>query len=286
MAKGEDLLGAEGFARTIAKALRADASNLARLRSILTRIAAFEGKPPDPERLQALVEGTLAIYARHMVSLFTLDAAHAKAWAKRTEFVLRGDLQRALDRKRGVILAGPHFGNMAAAMAALSSEGVPLHALFVSAGPYRWMADLGIKVIDLGDSAAACVRALNDNQVVLLFADIDFFPGGRTADFFGAPVRPPHGPARLALATGATILPFYPLETSGGRRLTCDREIRPEDLEQEAIENSLLRSMEARIAERPEHWVLMRDIWNLEEIDKSNQRQLALSARLRRWGLF
>src|SRR5690606_39405466 len=53
-----------------------------------------------------------------------------------------------------------------------------------------------------------CER-LRANRVVCLMADRDLTRSGVQVDFFGEPTRMPAGPARLALETGAVLLPAH-----------------------------------------------------------------------------
>lgn len=256
-------------------------------KNIFQRVLASGGRPPaSPERLNALLDGLARVYASNQLSLFTMDRAQAESAVKAMDLKLLPALAKLREAGKGVILSGPHFGNQVLAMTALAMSGVPVNVIFIYADPFRWAEEYGLRVINLGEAALECLRALTRNEVVLLYTDLDYFPGGRTADFFGAPVRPPHGPARLSLASGAPILPVYALCHGEKHSYVCDKPIMPEGKSQEAIESALLRSQESFIAKYPDHWWNARDIWDMEETERQNARHLASVMNMRRMRRF
>lgn len=280
-------LGREKFQARIELAIRLTLSgNKPTLESVLRRVMARSGAPPSPEALKAALDGMVSIYAQTMACM-AMDRPEAQERAQGVRLDLLPVLRRLQDKKRGVILAGPHFGNVNVGITALGLAGVPLHVVFISGAPYRQAGrQFGVKVFDLGQSAAACVAALARNEVVLLYTDLDFFPGNRTADFFGAPIRPPHGPARLSLYTGAPILPVYFIHEKQKARFVADEAIFPENKSVPELEAAILRSMERFIARHPDHWWLCKDIWDLEAVDRENRRRrnrLELYRKLSAW---
>jgi len=246
----------------------------------LRRILEFNGRSADRAALDLLLRETAARLADGLAELvFEPGPQEAKA---RADLGLLPELERLRRAGRGVILAGPHMSDQPLCVWALAAAGVPLNWVLLNAEPYVWTQRENLKIWSLGSAAAPCLAALARNEAVLLYSDLDFFPGGRTADFFGAPVRPPHGPARLALASGAPILPVYLVFREGRYRLECDRPLAvTADATQESLEEGLLRAMERIISRYPAQWLLMRDNWDIAGTDLALHRQLA-AARLAR----
>jgi KDO2-lipid IV(A) lauroyltransferase len=60
------------------------------------------------------------------------------------------------------------------------------------------------------------LRRLRDGGLVCLVADRDLSASGVEVTFFGEPARLPAGPARLAAATGALLVPAFPHFTPDG----------------------------------------------------------------------
>jgi lauroyl/myristoyl acyltransferase len=270
------LLGRQRFTRLCAGLYRGALLFPAQRRLVRDRlrlILAFSGRPADRAALDGLLRETADSLAAGMADLM-FEPGPQEALA-RVDLCLLPELERLRRAGRGVILTGPHMSNQPLAMWALAAAGVPLNVVLINAEAGRWLEREDLKAWSLGRAAAPCLAALARNETVLLYSDLDFFPGGRTAAFFGAPVRPPHGPARLALASGAPILPVYLVFRDGRYRLECDGALAAADgATQESLEEALLRSMERFISRYPAQWQLMRDIWDIAGTDQALHRQL------------
>ena len=172
----------------------------------------------------------------------------------------------------------------------LARAGLPVHVMISYVTPQLRTVEgaPGLRFTDFTTGAKHYLDALARNELVLLYTDMDFFPGGRTADFFGAPCHPPHGAARLAQAAGAPILPVYAVKEGARHRLCCDEAISPEGASQEALENAILRSQERFIGRYPSHWLIFHDPWDLEERVRTARSQLrsliSISSVAEWWG--
>jgi KDO2-lipid IV(A) lauroyltransferase len=125
-------------------------------------------------------------------------------------------LNAALAAGRGVVVALPHSGNWDIAglwfvghHGAFSTvvERLAPEALYQRFVDYR--ASLGFDVVPLsgaGSPTLRLLRRLRAGGVVCLLADRDLTGAGMAVEFFGGTARMPLGPARLAAATGATLL--------------------------------------------------------------------------------
>jgi KDO2-lipid IV(A) lauroyltransferase len=165
-----------------------------------------------------LVRDGLRSYARYWQEVFTLPWTDHAALADRLDSAMEGveHLNVALARGRGVVVALPHSGNWD--MAGLWSVGrhgafstvverLAPEALYQRFVAYRGL--LGFDIIPLtGDETLTrrLLHRLRAGGVVCLLADRDLTGAGTAVEFFGATARMPLGPARLAAATGATLL--------------------------------------------------------------------------------
>lgn len=250
---------------------------LPQLRSMFGRILNFERRTPaDAAEIDRVIAHMLSLHALNMAVVFTFDARKIPEYLRQTESRIEPVLRKLQAGGKGVILANHHFGSMVIGVLA-AAQVMPVTTLLMNAPLFESPArGTGVKVVGLRSAAVDCSKALANNEAVWLDTDLDYFPDNRTADFFGAPVRPPHGPARLSLLTGAPILSIFPLWSQGRYYVLGDDPIFPEGKTQEQIESAILRSMERAIKQYPEHWWVGRDVWDLERTDRTNRLQLKM----------
>ncbi len=187
---------------------------------------------------------------------------------------------------RGVVMALPHSGNWDMAGVWL----VYKHGTFATVAErlkpeslYRRFIDyretLGFEMLPLtgGDRPPFEVLTdrLRDNGLVCLMADRDLTRSGVQVDFFGEPTRMPAGPAKLAIATGAALLPVH-CWYEGGRMVT--RFHPPLDTSSGdvgAITQALADRFARNIAAHPADWHMMQPQWLA---DLSDERRAKLGA--------
>jgi lauroyl/myristoyl acyltransferase len=170
---------------------------------------------------------TFAAYASCLAEILGAGSARGRL----PEAVIWGEphLQDAQDEGRGVLLATAHTAGWETVGPLLARD----HALRVmiaevperDAGARALQDDArrahGLLVAHVGDdplSALPLARHLRQGGAVAL--QIDRAPRGlrtRTVSMFGAPARVPEGPLRLAMLTGAPIVPVFAART-GHRR--------------------------------------------------------------------
>jgi phosphatidylinositol dimannoside acyltransferase len=191
-----------------------DGPGARQLRRNLTRVV------PDatPAGLDALVRDGLRSYARYWQEVFMLPWADHAALVGRLDGAMEGTrhLNDALAAGRGVVVALPHSGNWDMAglwfvghHGAFSTvaERLAPEALYQRFVAYR--GSLGFDIVPLtgaGSPIPRLLRRLRAGGVVCLLADRDLTGAGMAVEFFGGAARMPLGPARLAAATGATLL--------------------------------------------------------------------------------
>ncbi|MBA2473262.1 MAG: phosphatidylinositol mannoside acyltransferase [Pseudonocardiales bacterium] len=168
--------------------------------------------------LDGLVRDGLRSYARYWQEVFTLPWADHAALVGQVDGAVEDVeyLNDALARGRGVVISLPHSGNwdmaglwLVGQHGAFSTvvERLAPEALYQRFVAYR--ASLGFDIVPLtgaGSPARRLIHRLDAGGVVCLLADRDLTGGGMAVEFFGATARMPLGPARLAAATGATLL--------------------------------------------------------------------------------
>ena len=171
---------------------------------------------------ETLIRASLASYARYWREAFRLPTMNLESVARRFDENVDGveHLDAALKRGRGVIMALPHSGNWDVAGVWLVQKNGTFTTVAERLKPeslYRRFIDyresLGFEVLPLtgGDRPAyeVLVERVRDNRIVCLMAERDLTRSGVPVDLFGEPTRMPAGPAKLAIETGAALLPCH-----------------------------------------------------------------------------
>ena len=122
-----------------------------------------------------------------------------------------------LPRETGVLILSGHFGNWELLVYAHGLRGFPVSMVHRTiANPFvdRWLnalrARAGTRLVRKSGAAGGVLRALHERQLLVLPFDQNSTRGlGVFVDFFGIPASTNSGIARLALRTGAPVVPAF-----------------------------------------------------------------------------
>ncbi|MGZ8746700.1 MAG: phosphatidylinositol mannoside acyltransferase [Mycobacterium sp.] len=243
----------------------------------------------SPDRVpDGLMRASLASYARYWREAFRLPTMDLAEVGRRFDEVSIGTHrpQAAMDAGRGGILAVPHSGNWDMAGVWL----VHKHGTFSTVAErlkpeslYRrfieYRKSLGFEVFPASGGERPpfelLAERLRENKLVCLMSDRDLTRSGVEVDFFGERTRLPAGPAKLAITTGAHLIPAHvyydgddcvidlqePLDTSSG--------------DVTAVTQALADRFARNIAAHPADWHMMQPQWLA---DLSDERRAKLEA--------
>ncbi len=226
-------------------------------------------KVPD-----SLMRASLASYARYWREAFRLPSMDLQEVGKRVDENFYGahHFDQALEAGRGAVAALTHSGNWDMAGVWL----VQHHGTFTTVAErlkpeslarrfIEYRETLGFEVVPLsgGDRSPfdVCAERLQQNKFVCLMADRDLTRAGVQVDFFGEPTLMPSGPAKLAIATGARLLPAHVWYEGAA---CCVRIHPPLDISSgdvQAITQELADQFAHDIAEHPEDWHMLQPQW-------------------------
>jgi KDO2-lipid IV(A) lauroyltransferase len=240
------------------------------LRKNLARVIGVAPKAvPD-----SLMRASLASYARYWREAFRLPTMDLQALTRRLDSGTHGqdNLNAALAAGRGVVLALPHSGNwdlngvwlaQTHGTFATVAERLKPESLYRRFIEYR--EGLGFEVIPLSGGErppfeVLCDR-LRDNRVVCLMAERDLTRTGVEVDFFGEPTRMPAGAAKLAIATGAALLPSHCWFEGDGWACKMDPPLDCSSGDVGAITQALADEFAINIAANPEDWHMLQPQW-------------------------
>lgn len=224
-----------------------------------------------PARLRTSVLAVLVNYGDYVLDFLALLRGNQGP----SKGVTTGEewLQRAGTAGRGVLLATAHLGSweMAALFLSRRTSRVTLVSLPEEIG---WLGRLRSRIrgaqsheeVLLGDDPMAVIELMERLRAGhFVGVQMDRVAGGGAASvpFCGHHLFMPRGPARLAHATGAWILPVFAITAADGRYdLVIEEPIDPKGLDEAAIQAKLACLLEKYVRRHPEQWLMMQDPWN------------------------
>ncbi|MCP2315957.1 KDO2-lipid IV(A) lauroyltransferase [Nocardia amikacinitolerans] len=258
------------------------------LRRNLARVL---GVPPE-QVPDDLIRASMRSYARYWREAFRLPTMDHVALGKSSRLPVGGlvHLDAALAEGRGALLVLPHSGNwdMAGLWCVQNYGGLTTIAerlkpesLFERFVAYR--ESLGFEVFPLtgGEQPpfALLAERLRQNKIVCLMGERDLTGRGVPVTFFGERTWMPAGAAKLAIETGAALIPVHCWFTVDGDGeeawgLKCEERL---DVSGgvTAATQQLADRFAANIAEHPADWHMLQPLW---ESDLSEERRARIAA--------
>ena len=232
------------------------------------------GDTMDERDIRRLCGRAYSMLARSAADALRLGGLTREAAERLVEARGIERLEAAYREGRGVICVTGHIGNWELLGAYCSLQGYPVSVVATSLRDPRFdemivgiRESVGIDNIPRGASPRRLVSALRRGRILGILMDQNTAVAGIPADFLGTEAHTPVGPASLALATGAVVLPMaiywidgarYVVEV--GERVPVERTgDRDRDLRE--VTERLNRELSRFILEHPDQWVWMHDRW-------------------------
>ena len=242
----------------------------------LQRIHQYSGISLTQRALRALARENFLNFAKYLVDFFQFLQLHPERVNRLIDFGnVRTVLDESLEHGKGVIIVSAHLGNWELGAAALAAHGYKIHAVVLQQPDarlnelyQRQRIERRLNPIPLGHAARECLAALHRNEAVALVGDRDFTGSRETVQFFGQPARLPNGPAKLALATGAPIVPIFMIRRPDDTFTYVVEEPIWTDKARESMTDVMRRiaqALERVIRQHSEQWFLFHNLWDIEE---------------------
>jgi len=226
-------------------------------------------------------------FGRYLVKFFRfslIDDSHIDRYIK---IVGTENLDKALEKKKGVIALSAHLGNWELGGVALAVLGYPVNAVALDHSN-RLVNDLfikqrtrkGVKVIPLGTPIRRTFKALANNELVALVGDRDFSQKGIRVEFFGRMAQIPRGPAAISLKTGAPLVPGFSVTDKDNKPLLIFEppvSIEPTgDMDKDilTLTKKYLKVIEKYIKRYPEQWFMFIDFWGC--VNRQEEKSLKI----------
>lgn len=236
-----------------------------------------------------LMRASLASYARYWREAFRLPTMDHAELARQLHDSVRGQehLDAAIRAGRGAVLALPHSGNwdMAGVWLAQTHGGFTTVAERLKPESlYRRFVDfregLGFEVLPTSGGSRPPFEVLGErlaaNGLVCLMADRDLTRSGVPVEFFGETTRMPAGPAKLAVATGAALLPAHCWFDGAGWGIRIHPPLGRSGGDVDVITQALADTFAEGIAAYPADWHMMQPQW-VADLPESRRARLGES---------
>ena len=232
------------------------------------------GPDASEQDLKATVHAACVNIAKGHYDLFRLSRLSHQEIKAMTQIEGFDNMTGPLDRGKGVVLITAHIGNIDIMGQLPGAFGVPISGPVERTKPdrlfeytLRLRRSHGVKLIPSDGPMMELYRALKRGEIVGLPTDKGIADNTRTIEFFGAPAPLPSGPVRLALRTGAALVPAYCLRLPDDTfkvRVEPELELQQSgDREADELDGmrKIVTSMEKVISENPEQWLVAAPIW-------------------------
>ncbi|MDO8525592.1 MAG: lysophospholipid acyltransferase family protein [Candidatus Omnitrophota bacterium] len=239
--------------------------------------SAFGSEKSDAE-LKDIAKRVFQNLGKNAVELVNLPRFNKARMDKFVRFANRERLDRAYEKGKGVIVLTAHLGSWELMAAALREYGYPgvtigRRIYFKKYDDFlnKLRKSRDVEVIYRDDSPRKMLKTLKKNWIVGIVADQDVDSvDGVFVNFFGAQAYTPIGPAALAKASGAVLLPVFIIREGAWHTIAIDEPVELRntgDKEADLIYNTQKWSyvVESYIRRYPDQWVWMHRRWKTKK---------------------
>lgn len=213
-------------------------------------------------------------YLVYLVDFFRLLSTSREEMLAR---IRSADWERVAEarRGRGAIVVTMHYGLWDFGATVLALHGIPISAIadrFPSDAVNDYViaarGHLGMRIIAADRMGPGLIRALRNDDVVAILADIPAPTTGVRVTFFGDTISVPDGPARIALRTGASVVAAMVTRVSRwSDEVAATAEeidvLRTGDADEDArvLMQSIFTRLEVAVRRDPAQWYIFRHLW-------------------------
>jgi lauroyl/myristoyl acyltransferase len=247
----------------------------------------------DMKVIEPVARRCLRNFGKYVVDFIHFHTMDRQEVRDRIVFNDHDEVREAFDEGHGIIFVTLHFGNWDMGAAGLAAHGYPVNVIAETFEYDRMNAlvqgtrrHLGMEIIPMEKIGPGVLRALHRGELLALLIDVPQPGSTVTVDFFGVPTDVPSGPARIALQTGARVVPAGLVRVEGQDKMirpvldfslrfsrTADRDADIRDLTQK-----VMSSLERLIRQYPDQWFRFQPMWPHAEPVAGQEPVLAAEA--------
>lgn len=260
--------------------------------AVLANLRVILGPGASERRIRRERKRVFRQFGRVLAEFFGYERFGGRFIDRHVDIVGKEHIDRAREAGRGGVLVSAHISNWEIGAAKLVRLGYPLIAVAqrhpepeVNELFRRQRASRGYRTIPVEGAYRPCIRAVQQNTLVCFIGDRNVGGGGVEVEFFGRPTMFPQGPARIALATGAPMIPGFVVRqpdddfainteapirtpTRGGRRAKAHE-----------MTQEFARIVERYVRRHPEQWGVFFRVWPEEDRKDAAAEAVALAGR-------
>ncbi len=246
-------------------------------RALIHNISHVLGPDADEKRVKALALQACRNILKGHYDLFRLSRLSIGEIRAMTQVEGQEHMEQALARGKGVILITAHFGNVDILVQLPLAYGVPFSAPAQHIRPERLFQytlrlrqSHGVRLYPADGPLMELFRALKRGEMVGLPCDRGIADNTRSVSFFGSPARLPEGPVRVALRTGAALVPGFGLRLPDDSFLVqIDPPLElPQTGDQEADITAgmemVVKVLERHLSRHPDQWLVVAPVWPMD----------------------
>jgi KDO2-lipid IV(A) lauroyltransferase len=246
-----------------------------RRRITLENLALALREEKTPQERHRIARAVFRNLGRHLVDFSRLRNLTPEGFARICTIEGLENVQRLLDRRKGLLILSAHFGSWELSSAIALHLGAPLHIIV------RQLDDMvldrlvepprqrfGSHIIPKHNALGQSLAVLRRGEVVgVLMDQSSLRHEGVQVEFFGIKTYTSKGPALLAMRAHCPVVGLFLIrEAPGQHRLILTEEIpvrRTGDVQQDIEETTRLfnQVIEAYIRRYPDHWFWLHRRW-------------------------
>lgn len=235
------------------------------------------GADASGDQVQALVHKACVNIMKGHYDLFRLSRLSIDEIRGITKVEGLENVEQALALGRGVILITAHFGNVDILGQLPLAYDVPFSAPVEHVQPERLFQytlrlrqSHGLRMFPADGPLMELYRALRRGEMIGLPCDRGISDNTRAVEFFGSPAWLPEGPVRLALRTGAALVPAFGLRLPDNTFLAWVEPplelARTGDQEADITAGMevVAEVLERTISQHPDQWLVAAPVWPMD----------------------
>jgi len=233
---------------------------------------------PDaaPATVRAVARQSFRNYCKYLIDFIRAPQMDADYLSKKIDFSDWEGLDAVFADGKGLIFAAMHFGSWDMGGTFFSQRGHTLHVI-VDTFEHSKLNEMvlgarmasGMRVIPMERAGIAVIRALRRNEALAILLDRPQAANGVAVQFFGGQTVLPAGAARLALRTGARVVPVAMVRVDGSAdhlRALLDLDFHfqrtgDDETDIRLLTEAILRVHEGIIRRFPDQWYMFRRMW-------------------------